>query len=121
MGKRRHRLSEGRHRRRARGFVVPGIRHLGVSDLPELAGAPSLRAAVGRDAAIATFTATQNALAGGFLDQHVGGVASDFPASALAAHPEVIVQDLGWLRERARARAEGLSGSHSMAPMSLPG
>lgn len=101
--------------------MVPGIRHLGVSDLPELAGAPSLRAAVGRDAAIATFTATQNALAGGFLDQHVGGVASDFPASALAAHPEVIVQDLGWLRERARARAEGLSGSHSMAPMSLPG
>ncbi len=84
-------------------FVVPGIRHLGVSDLPELAGTLSLRAAVGTDAAIAAFTATQNALVGGFLDRHVRGVASDFPAAALAAHPEVIVQDLDWLRERAQA------------------
>jgi hypothetical protein len=84
-------------------FVVPGIRHSGVSDLPELAGAPSLRAALGTDPALATFTAIQNALVGGFLDRHVRGVASAFPAPALAAHPEVIVQDLGWLRERAQA------------------
>jgi hypothetical protein len=86
-------------------FVVPGIRHGGVSDLPELAGAPSLRAALGTDAALATFTAIQNDLVGGFLDRHVRGGVSDFPARALAAHPEVIVQDLGWLRERAQAEA----------------
>lgn len=84
-------------------FVVPGIRHGGVSDLPELAGTPSLRAALGTDAALATFTAIQNDLVRGFLDRHVKGVASDFPAPALAAHPGVIVQDLSWLRERARA------------------
>jgi len=27
---------------------------------------------------------------------------SDFPARELATHPEVIVQDLSWLRERAQ-------------------
>jgi hypothetical protein len=84
-------------------FVVPGIRHSGVSDLPELAGGPALRAKLGSDAALATVTAIQNDLVGGFLDRHVKGVASDFPGPTLAAHPEVIVQDLGWLRERARA------------------
>ncbi len=87
------RIPEAGLRRDGYRFVIPGIRHLGVSDLPEL---------VGTDAAIATFTATQNALVGGFLDRHLRGVASDFPVSGLAAHPEVIVQDLGWLRERAR-------------------
>ncbi|MGH7648764.1 MAG: hypothetical protein ACREND_11640 [Gemmatimonadaceae bacterium] len=83
-------------------FVVPGIRHSGISDLPELAGAPVLRAKLGTEAALTTFTAIQNDLVGGFLDRHVKGAASDFPARALAAHPEVIVQDLSWLRERAR-------------------
>ena len=84
-------------------FVVPGIRHSGVSDLPELAGAPSLRVKLGTEAALTTFTAIQNDLVGGFLDRHVKGVPSDFPAPALAAHPELIVQDLSWLRERAQA------------------
>jgi hypothetical protein len=40
---------------------------------------------------------------GGFLDRHVKGALSDFPASALATYPELIVQDLSWLRERARS------------------
>ena len=84
-------------------FVVPGIRHSGVSDLPELAGTPVLRGKLGTEAALATFTAIQNDLVGGFLDRHVKGAASDFPAGALAAHPELIVQDLSWLRERAQA------------------
>jgi len=84
-------------------FVVPGIRHSGVSDLPELAGTPALRAKLGTETALATFTAIQNDLVAGFLDRHVKGTADDFPESALAAHPEVIVQDLGWLRERAQA------------------
>jgi hypothetical protein len=84
-------------------FVVPGIRHSGVSDLPELAGVPALRAKLGTEAALATFTAIQNDLVGGFLDRHVKGETSDFPARALATHPELIVQDLSWLRERARA------------------
>ena len=34
---------------------------------------------------------------------HVKGVPSDYPAAALAAHPDLIVQDLCWLRERAQA------------------
>jgi hypothetical protein len=84
-------------------FVVPGIRHSGVSDLPELAGAPSLRIKLGTDTALSTFTAIQNDLVRGFLDRHVKGFTSDFPTAALAAHPEVIVQDLSWLRERALA------------------
>ena len=96
------RITEAGLRKDGYRFVIPGIRHLGVSDLPELAGTPSLRAPVGTDAAIATFTATQNALVGGFLDHHLKGAASDFPVPALAVHPDVIVQDLGWLRERAR-------------------
>jgi pimeloyl-ACP methyl ester carboxylesterase len=83
-------------------FVIPGIRHSGVSDLPELAGAPVLRGKLGTEAALATFTAIQNDLVGGFLDRHVKGAPSDFPARALATHPEVIVQDLSWLRERAQ-------------------
>ncbi len=83
--------------------VVPGIRHGGVSDLPELAGVPALRGKLGTEAALATFTAIQNDLVGGFLDRHVKGAESDFPASALVRHPEVIVQDLSWLRERAQA------------------
>jgi len=83
-------------------FVVPGIRHSGISDLPELAGAPTLRGKLGTDTALATFTAIQNELVSGFLDRHVKGVPSDFPAHALSMHPDLIVQDLSWLRERAR-------------------
>jgi hypothetical protein len=82
---------------------VPGIRHSGVSDLPELAGVPALRGKLGTEAALTTFTAIQNDLVGGFLDRHVKAEPSDFPAPALATHPELIVQDLSWLRERARA------------------
>jgi hypothetical protein len=84
-------------------FIVPGIRHSGISDLPELAGVPALRGKLGTEAALATFTELQNDLVSGFLDRHVKDEESDFPASALAAHPELIVQDLSWLRERARA------------------
>lgn len=83
-------------------FVVPGIRHSGVSDLPELAGAPVLRGKLGTETALANFTAIQNDLVCGFLDRHVKGMPSDFPAPALARHPELIVQDLSWLRERAQ-------------------
>jgi len=86
-------------------FVVPGIRHSGISDLPELAGAPALRGKLGTEAALATFTAVQNDLVRGFLDRHVKGAPSDFPTTALARHPELIVQDLSWLRERAQAEA----------------
>lgn len=86
-------------------LVVPGIRHSGVSDLPELAGAPALRGKLGTEAALTTFTAIQNDLVGGFLDRHVKGAPSDFPTRALATHPELIVQDLSWLRERAQAEA----------------
>jgi hypothetical protein len=85
-------------------FVVPGIRHSGVSDLPELAGAPVLRQKLGTETALSTFTAIQNDLVSGFLDRHVKGAPSDFPARALARHPELIVQDLSWLRERAETR-----------------
>jgi predicted dienelactone hydrolase len=84
-------------------FILPGIRHSGISDLPEISGVPALRGKLGTEAALATFTAIQNAVVSGFLDRHVKGARSDFPASALAAHPELIVQDLSWLRERARA------------------
>jgi hypothetical protein len=83
-------------------FVVPGIRHSGVSDLPELAGAPALRAKLGTEGALVTFTAILNDLVRGFLDRYLKGAPSDFPAGALATHPELIVQDLSWLRERVR-------------------
>jgi hypothetical protein len=83
-------------------FVIPGIRHSGVSDLPELAGAPVLRRKLGTEAALTTFTAIQNDLVGGFLDRHVKDAPSDFPARELATHPEVVVQDLSWLRQRAQ-------------------
>jgi hypothetical protein len=83
-------------------FIVPGIRHSGVSDLPELSGVPVLRAKLGTEAALATFTAVQNALVGGFLDRHVKGAPSDFPTRERATQSDVIVQDLSWLRERAR-------------------
>jgi len=83
-------------------FVVPGIRHSGVSDLPELAGVPTLRAKLGTEEALATFSAIQNDLVGGFLDRHVKGGQSDFPGAVLAKHSRVIVQDLSWLRDRAQ-------------------
>ena len=97
------RIAEAGLRRDGYRFVVPGIRHSGVSDLPELAGASALRVKLGTEFALGTFTTIQNDLVGGFLDRHVKGVSSDFPASTLAAHPELIVQDLSWLRERASA------------------
>ena len=84
-------------------FIMPGIRHSGVSDLPELSGVPVLRGKLGTEDALRTFTAIQNDLVSGFLDRHVKGAPSDFPARALAVHPELIVQDLSWLRERAQA------------------
>ena len=62
-------------------FVVPGIRHSGVSDLPELAGVPALRGKLGTEAALATFTAIQNDLVGGFLDRHVKDDAIGFPGT----------------------------------------
>jgi hypothetical protein len=83
-------------------FVIPGIRHSGVSDLPELSGVPALRGKLGTEAALATFTAIQNALVAGFLDRHVKGASSDFPARERGTHSDLIVQDLSWLRERAR-------------------
>jgi len=83
-------------------FVVPGIKHSGISDLPELAGFAALRAKLGTEAALNAFTGIQNDLVLGFLERHVKGNASNFPALELAAHPEVIVQDLSWLRERAQ-------------------
>jgi hypothetical protein len=83
-------------------FLVPGIRHSGVSDLPELSGVPALRGKLGTEAALATFTAVQNALVGGFLDRHLKGAPLDFPVGARATHPDVIVQDLSWLRGRAQ-------------------
>ena len=81
---------------------MPGIRHSGVSDLPELAGVPALRGKLGTETALATFTAVQNDLVGGFLDRHVKDASSDFPTRVRAAHSDLIVQDLSWLRERAR-------------------
>jgi hypothetical protein len=98
-------------------FVVPGIRHSGVSDLPELAGVPAFRAKVGTEAALSTFTAIQNDLVGGFLDRYVKDASSDFPASTVATHPELVVQDLSWLRER--AQTEGL-GYWASARSGLP-
>jgi hypothetical protein len=83
-------------------FILPGIRHSGVSDLPELAGVPALRAKLGTEAALASFTAVQNALVGGFLDRHAKGAPSDFPTGARATHSDLIAQDLSWLRERAQ-------------------
>jgi hypothetical protein len=83
-------------------FLVPGIRHSGVSDLPELSGVLVLRGKLGTEAALATFTAVQNDLVRGFLDRHVKDEPSDFPTRARATHSDIIVQDLGWLRERAR-------------------
>jgi hypothetical protein len=83
-------------------FLVPGIRHSGVSDLPELAGVPALRDKLGTQSGLATFTAVQNDLVAGFLDRHVKGIPSDFPTRERATHPDLIVQDLSWLRERAR-------------------
>jgi hypothetical protein len=88
-------------------FIVPGIRHSGVSDLPELAGVPALRAKVGTEAALTTFTAVQNALVGGFLDRHVKGAPSDFPTGARATYPDLIMQDLSWLRQRAQLEFKG--------------
>jgi len=82
-------------------FVIPGIRHSGISDLPELSGVPALRDKLGTQAALATFTAVQNALVAGFLDRHVKGAQSDFPTRECATHSAIIVQDLSWLRERA--------------------
>jgi hypothetical protein len=83
-------------------FLVPGIRHSGVSDLPELAGVPVLRTKLGTEAALATFIAVQNSLVGGFLDRHVKDAPSDFPTGECATHADLIVQDLSWLRERAQ-------------------
>lgn len=40
-------------------ILVPGIRHSGVSDLPELAGVPGFRAKLGTESAPATFTCTR--------------------------------------------------------------
>jgi predicted dienelactone hydrolase len=87
-------------------FVMPGIRHSGVSDLPELAGASMLRGKLGTEAALKEFTAIQNDLVLGFLDRYVKGTRSDFPARALATHPELIVQDLSWLRELAQTELQ---------------
>lgn len=83
--------------------VVPGLAHVGVSDMPELAGVPALRAALGDESILRRATAIQNTLVGEFLDHYLGGIDNDFPSPALAACPEVIVQDLSWLRERALA------------------
>src|SRR3954471_20892637 len=83
-------------------FLIPGIRHRGVSDLPELSGVPALRSKLGTEAVLATFTAVQNTLVGDFLDRHVKDAPSDFPTRVLATYPDLIVQDLSWLRERAR-------------------
>jgi predicted dienelactone hydrolase len=83
-------------------FIIPGIRHSGVSDLPELSGVPALRSKLGTEAALATFTVVQNALVRGFLDRHVRDESSDFPTRERATYAELIVQDLSWLRERAR-------------------
>ncbi len=82
-------------------FIVPGIRHSGISDLPELTGVQALRDKLGTKEALGAFTSVQSDLVRGFLDRHVKGAGSEFPMRERAAHPELIVQDLSWLRERA--------------------
>jgi hypothetical protein len=46
--------------------------------------------------------AMQNTLVGGFLDRHVKAMPSEFPSRVLAMYPDLIIQELSWLRRQVR-------------------
>ncbi len=91
-------------------IMIPGIQHVGVSDLPELFGVPEAAAALGEPGIVARFTAIQNDLVLGFLDRYVKGVDSGFPDDALARHPALMVRDRDDIRRQAEALGVGAPG-----------
>jgi len=82
-------------------FVVPGIQHLGVSDLPEILTAPAARPALGQATILGRLTALQNEMVRGFLDRYVKGEPNGYPAALLRAYPELIVRDRADIRRQA--------------------
>ncbi len=91
-------------------IMIPGIQHVGISDFPEILGAPGTGPVLGEAGIIAKFTAIQNDLVLGFLDRYVKGTDSDYPAGALARYPELMVRN----RDDIRRQAEALGmGPHS--------
>lgn len=91
-------------------IMIPGIQHVGISDLPELIGVPEIAPALGEAGIIAEFTAIQNDLVLGFLDRYVKGADSGFPDDALARYPELMVRDRDDIRRQAEALGLGAPG-----------
>ena len=73
--------------------MIPGIQHVGISDFPEILGAPGTGPLLGEAGITAKFTAIQNDLVLGFLDRYVKGDDSDYPAGTLARYPELMVRN----------------------------
>ena len=91
-------------------IMIPGIQHVGISDFPEILGAPGTGPLLGEAGITAKFTAIQNDLVLGFLDRYVKGIDSDYPTGALARYPELMVRN----RDDIRRQAEALGmGPHS--------
>ena len=95
-------LREDMHR-----IMIPGIQHIGVTDLAEIFGVPEGAAALGEPGIVARFTTIQNDLVLGFLDRYMKGVASGFPDDVLARYPELMVRDRDDIRQQAEALGLG--------------
>lgn len=91
-------------------IMIPGIQHVGISDLPELLGVPEALPALGEPGITAKFTAIQNDLVLGFLDRYVKRLGSGFPDDVLARYPELMVRDRNDVRQQAEALGLGGSG-----------
>ncbi len=88
-------------------IMIPGIQHVGISDFPEILGAPGTGPLLGEAGITARFTAIQNDLVLGFLDRYVKGIDSAYPAGALARYPELMLRDRDDIRRQAEALGIG--------------
>ena len=88
-------------------IMIPGIQHVGISDFPEILGAPGTAPLLGETGITAQFTAIQNDLVLGFLDRYVKGADSNYPSGVLAKYPELMVRDRDDIRRQAEALGIG--------------
>ena len=82
--------------------MIPGIEHMGVTDLSEVFRAPTSAPLLGKPEIVSKFTSIQNDLVLGFFDRYVKGIDSDYPRRVLDKYPELMVRDRNDIRRQAK-------------------
>jgi predicted dienelactone hydrolase len=85
-------------------IMIPGIEHMGVTDLTEVFRAPTSAPLLGEPGIVSKFTGIQNDLVLGFFDRYVKDIDSDYPKGVLERYPELMIRDRDDIRRQANER-----------------